>query len=89
MRTRWMDGAAPHESGVTSRQIQGQQTHTNKSGFATSAINKYMLGSRYQYGATGLNTGCTLDAQVSANNNIQISSPAIYTENTDSHLTET
>ena len=30
-----------------SRQIQVRQPHTNKSGFAISAINKYTLGNRY------------------------------------------
>ena len=39
-----------------------------------------MLGSRYPYGATGLNTGCTSDAQISAKHNTQIHGPAIYTE---------
>ena len=32
---------------VMSRLIQVRQLQTNKSGFAISAINKYMLGSRY------------------------------------------
>ena len=32
---------------VTSSQIQDRQPHTNKSGFVISAINKYILGSRY------------------------------------------
>ena len=40
-------------------------------------------------GATGLNTGCTSDVQVSAKHNTQIPGPAIYTENPDSHLTQT
>ena len=31
---------------VMSRQIQVRQQHTNKSGFAISAINKYIVGSR-------------------------------------------
>ena len=47
---------------VMSRQIHVRQPHTNKSGFAISAINKYMTGSRYRHGATGWNTvhlGCT------------------------------
>ena len=39
--------------------------------------------------ATGLNTGCTSDVQVSAKHNTQIPGPAIYTENPDSHLTQT
>ena len=40
-------------------------------------------------GATGLNTGCTSDVQVSAKHNTQIPGPAIYTENPDSHFTQT
>ena len=40
-------------------------------------------------GATGLNTVCTSDVQVSAKHNTQITGPAIYTENPDSHLTQT
>ena len=51
--------------------------------------NKYMSESRYPYGATGLNTGCTSDVQVSAKHNTQISGPAIYTKIPDSHLTQT
>ena len=35
---------------VMSRQIQVRQPHTNKSGFAISAINKYTLGIRYPQG---------------------------------------
>ena len=42
---------------VMSRLIPVRQHQTNDSGFVISAINKYMLGSRYPYGATGLNTG--------------------------------
>ena len=38
---------------------------------------------------TGLNTGCTSDVQISAKHNTQIPGPAIYTENPDSHLTQT
>ena len=34
-------------------------------------------------------TGCTSDVQVSAKHNTQIPGPAIYTENPDSHLTQT
>ena len=47
---------------VMSRLIQVRQHQTNESVFVISSINKYMLGSRYPYGATGLNTGCTSDA---------------------------
>ena len=83
---RWMAGAASHKSGVMSRLNQVRQHHTNESGFAISAINKYILGSRYPLGATGLNTGCASDAQVSAKHNTQIPGPAIYTDNPDSHL---
>ena len=64
-------------------------TTLNKKGFVISAINKYMSESRYPYGAAGLNTGCTSDVQVSAKHNTQIPGPAIYTENPDSHLTQT
>ena len=39
--------------------------------------------------STGLNTGCTSDVQVSAKHNTQIPGPAIYTDNPDSHLTQT
>ena len=35
------------EKRVMSRQIQVRQPHTNKSGFAKSVINKYMVGSPY------------------------------------------
>ena len=38
---------------------------------------------------TWQNTGCTSDVQVSAKHNTQIPGPAIYTENPDSHLTQT
>ena len=41
------------------------QTQTNESVFAISDMNKYMLGSRYPQCATGLNTGCTSEVQVS------------------------
>ena len=44
---------------------------------------------RKQISITGLNTGCTSDVQVSAKHNTQIPGPAIYTENPDSHLTQT
>ena len=71
-----------------SRQIQVRQPHTNKAGFAIYAINKYMVGSRYRYGATGLNTGCTKDEQVSDQHNIQKTGPAIYTNNPDSQHTQ-
>ena len=47
---------------------QVRQHHTYESGFAISAINKYILGSRYPC-ATGLNTECTSEAQVSAKHN--------------------
>ena len=36
-----------------------------------------------------MNTGCTSDAQVSAKHNTQLSGPAIYTDNPDSHLIQT
>ena len=74
---------------VMSRLILVRQHQTNESGFVKSAIHKYMLGSRYPYGATGLNTGCTSDTQVSAKHNTQIPGPAIYTENPDLHLAQT
>ena len=56
MRTRWMAGTASQKR-VMSRLIQVRQLQMNKSGFAISAINKYMLGSRYPSGATGLKLG--------------------------------
>ena len=74
---------------VMSRLIQVRQHQTNESGFVISAINKYMSVSRYPYGATGLNTARTSDEQISARHNTQIPGPAIYTENLDSHLTQT
>ena len=74
---------------VMSRLIQVRQLKTNESGFVISAINKYMLGSRYPEGAKGLNTGCTSDAQVSAKHNKHIPGPIICTENPDSQLTQT
>ena len=88
MRTRWMAGAAAHKSGDVETN-PGPTTLNNKSGFMISAINKYMSESRYPSGATGLNTGCTSNVQVSAKHNTQIPGPAIYTENPDSHLTQT
>ena len=74
---------------VMSRLIRVRQHQTNESGFVISAINKYMLGSIYPKGETGLNTGCPLDAQVTGKQNTKIPGPAIYTENPDSHLTQT
>ena len=46
------------EKRVMSRQIQVRQPHTNKSGFAKSVINKYMVGSPYTstYSSTRHNT---------------------------------
>ena len=44
MRTRWMTFSKKR---VMSRLIQVRQHQTNESGFVISAINKYMLGSRY------------------------------------------
>ena len=58
MRTRWMAGTVPCKR-VDAETNPGQQPHTNKSGLEISATNKYMVGTRYQLGATGLNTGCT------------------------------
>ena len=57
---------------VISRLIQVGQHQTNESGFAISAINKYMLRNRCPYGATGLNTVCTSDALISAKHNTHI-----------------
>ena len=45
-----------------------------------------MSESRYPSGATGLNTGCTSDVQVSAKHNTQIPGPAIYTDTWTCHL---
>ena len=74
---------------IMSRLIQVRLLQTNKSGFTISAINKYMLGSRYPWCATGLNTGCTSDAQVFAKHNTQLPGSAIYTDNPDSQFTPT
>ena len=46
MRTRWLAGAASQKR-VMSKLIQVKQHPTNESGFMISAMNKYMLGSRY------------------------------------------
>ena len=46
-RTHWMAGNAPKKR-IMSRLIQVRLPHTNKSGYAKSATDKYKLGSRYQ-----------------------------------------
>ena len=43
MQSHWMAGTAPHKGGVMSRQIKVRQTHTNKYGFAISAIFIYFI----------------------------------------------
>ena len=75
--------------GSSHKRPMSRLLQSNESGFTISAINKYMLGSRWPYGATGLNTGCTSDAQASAKHNTQIPGPAIYTDNPDSQLIHT
>ena len=82
-------GRCPSQNRVMSVLIQVRQHNTNESRFVISAINKYMLGSRYPCGVTGLNTGCTSEARVSAKHNTQIPGPTIYTDNTDLQLTQT
>ena len=83
LRTRWMAGAAPPKSGGV--ETNPGPTTLNKRVW----ICDIMLGSRYPQCATGLNTGCTSEAQVSTKHNTHIPGPAIYTENPDSILTQT
>ena len=74
---------------VMSRLIQVRQHHTNESGFVISAIKQIHVRKQISISATGLNTGCTSDVQISAKHNTQIPGPVIYTNNPDSQLTQT
>ena len=51
--------AAPHKGGSCRDKSMSDNNTQTKPGFVISAINKYMVGSQYQLGATGLNTVCT------------------------------